>query len=394
MAFGDFTVTRASTKNVLGDAGLYVSVANDTPAFEFNTDGSYRGLLVEPGATNLALQSQTFNEASWTKTRGTVTANTTVAPDGATTADTLTSTETNVNGFLVNQVFTVVTATTYTVSVFLKKGTSNFSAFTAFDGSANGVRQWFNLDTGAVASSNAFGTGWTKSGARITDVGGGWYRCEFAFVTSGTALTTVIYPSVSADLGFGATIGDIGILWQAQLEAGSVATSPIVTTAGTASRAADVVSLTGASSLIGQTEGTLYVEAEFVADSFGRALLNLSVDDNDPTTQTNNRLVLDYTTSNVFRFRSIVGGATQADINSGARTSSIMKFGGAYALNDFAFYINGSSIGTDTSGTVPTCGRIFLGDNIVNNFTYRGWIRSVALFPTRLANTTLESITA
>jgi hypothetical protein len=396
MAFGDFTVTRASTKLRIGSNGLYGSVANNVPAFEFNTDGTYRGLLVEPGATNLALRSQEFNEASWAKTRGTVTANTTVAPDGATTADTLTSTETNVNGFLVNQVFTVVTATTYTVSVFLKKGTSNFSVFTAFDGSANGVRQWFNLNTGVVASSNAFGTGWTKSGARITDVGGGWYRCEFAFVTSGTALTTVIYPSVSADLGFGATIGDIGILWQAQLETGSVATSPIVTTAGTASRVADVVSLTGASSLIGQTSGTIF--AEIVARNFNvspgplRRVVTIS----DGTTS--NRIGIASVLSHNNRYQGVVvnsvGGTTAQIIQSAdIAENTVIKLALGYAVDDIAFYINGSSIGTDTSSAVPACSRIDIGNQLGGDQFINGHIRSVALFPTRLTNTQLASLT-
>jgi hypothetical protein len=95
MAFGDFTVTRASTKNVIGSNGLYQSVANNVPAFEFNTDGSYRGLLVEPGATNLALRSQEFDDAYWVKGVGgvalapVVTANNQTAPDGTSTADTV-----------------------------------------------------------------------------------------------------------------------------------------------------------------------------------------------------------------------------------------------------------------------------------------------------------------
>ena len=52
MAFGDFTVDRNSAKYVLGSGGSYVSYATDEPAFEFNSDGSYKGLLVEPASTN------------------------------------------------------------------------------------------------------------------------------------------------------------------------------------------------------------------------------------------------------------------------------------------------------------------------------------------------------
>ena len=51
-------------------------------------------------------------------------------------------------------------------------------------------------------------------------------------------------------------------VWGAQLEAGSVATSYIPTVASTVTRNADVISLSSVSGLIGQSEGTIYVEAE------------------------------------------------------------------------------------------------------------------------------------
>ena len=59
--FGDFTVDRNSTKYVLGSGGDIISYATDEPAFEFNADGSYKGLLVEPAATNICLQSEDIN---------------------------------------------------------------------------------------------------------------------------------------------------------------------------------------------------------------------------------------------------------------------------------------------------------------------------------------------
>jgi hypothetical protein len=73
----------------------------------------------------------------------------------------------------------------------------------------------------------------------------------------------------------------------------------------------------------------------------------------------------------------------------------MLKMAVAYANNDVAFYINGVQIGTDTSVTIPACSKVNIGSrgsddtNFINDH-----VRSVALFPTRLANATLASLTA
>ena len=86
MAFGDFTVDRNSAKYVLGSGGDIISYATDEPAFEFNADGSYKGLLVEPAATNLCLQSEDIN-TTWSvgSSGATPTQSTEETPDGDTT---------------------------------------------------------------------------------------------------------------------------------------------------------------------------------------------------------------------------------------------------------------------------------------------------------------------
>jgi hypothetical protein len=387
MAFGDFTVVRSTVKNVLGSNGLIGQVAIDTPAFEFNADGTYRGLLVEPGATNLALYSQEFDNAYWVKTNTTAAGNATISPDGTLNADRLTS----------NAVTGIITVDSSGISV--TAGTHSLSAYIKSDG-----WRWVQLRTsgllglGFVNFDIIDGVKGTESAATgtIEPYGDGWFRVSIS-ATLLTASGGIAYNLVSSGTSVRAESatgdGTSGIfIWQAQLETGSVATSPIPTVASTVTRTADDISLASASSLIGQTEGTVYIEAEYIPDGTGRALLNLSASGDD-TTRTNNRFVLGAIPSNQFEFRTVVGGVNQCEIISGARTASILKLAVTYAVNDFAFYINGSSIGTDTLGTVPTCANIYLGANILNAAQYRGWIRSVALFPTRLANATLESIT-
>jgi hypothetical protein len=204
-------------------------------------------------------------------------------------------------------------------------------------------------------------------------------------ISIGTDATTFTYTGV---LGSGV------LLWQAQLETGSVATSPIVTTAGTASRVADAVSLTGASSLIGQTEGVVYAEFQslnFNVPAQARRVVTLS----DGTTD--NRITVAGIVNQNNRYQGIVVNATTATAqiqqSSDVANNSIVRVAIAYKLNDIAFYVNGASIGTDTSSAVPACSRIDIGGQLGADQMINGWIRSVALFPTRLANATLVSLT-
>jgi hypothetical protein len=256
--FGAFTVTRASTKLRIGSNGLYGSVANNVPAFEFNTDGTYRGLLVEPGATNLILYSQELDNAAWTKTQLNTTGtpawvNVAVAPDGTTTAEKLIEDTTSNAHLIATSLATTVIASTYTASVFLKADERSNVRLSRNGGAVGSA---FNLSTQAI--TNASG-----SVGKIEDYGNGWYRCSITFSVASVSTSLYIELQTSASASQETYLGDgtSGLFaWGAQFELGSVATSPIVTTAGTASRVADVVSLTGASSLIGQASGTIFFD--------------------------------------------------------------------------------------------------------------------------------------
>jgi hypothetical protein len=352
MAFGDFTVVRASTKLRIGSNGLYGSVANNVPAFEFNTDGTYRGLLVEPGATNLALNSRNLTAVSWVSTNMTAALTATGADGAVNSATTLTATAGNAT-----ELQTITSASASRV----------FSAV---------VRR--RTGTGVVEITQDNGSTWTA----------------ITLTTSFQRFTTPNQTLTNPTVGFRiVTSGDAIDVDFCQAETGSVATSPIITTGSTGNRAADVVSLTGASSLIGATEGTFY--AEVIARNYtapaNRRILNIRVDGNNVISldakQTIRRYGFDVTN----------GGALQAEFTSGDIMTDNVKLAGAYKVNDFAFYINGNQIGTDTSGTVPnvTTGVIGLGirgDGGAGT-EFNGWIRSVALFPTRLPNATLASLT-
>jgi hypothetical protein len=221
----------------------------------------------------------------------------------------------------------------------------------------------------------------------------GWWRFRISGAASLNSVCRINVEnagSIATTFTGDATSGVL--LWQAQLETGSVATSPIVTTAGTANRVADSVTLALASSVIGQTQGTLYVEyerANFTTTGNTR-LFNIS----DGSTA--NRILFLISPAGLQNMTISTTSSEQASISTGASIFGNNRTAVAYAVNDIAVYRNGSSVGTDASATIPACNRVNIGNGengagASDNFN--GWIRSVALFPTRLPNATLASIT-
>jgi hypothetical protein len=159
-----------------------------------------------------------------------------------------------------------------------------------------------------------------------------------------------------------------------------------------------VVSLTGASSLIGQTEGALYCEVELLNYNIGGTSSCLfGVNFNGASDIFTNGIFFGCVAGQANQPRFIVssGGVnTVALAMSTNRPAGIYKFAGAYASNDAAFYANGAQVGTDSSVTVGANAEIYINYSPVTNRPQVAWIRSVALFPTRLANATLASLTA
>jgi hypothetical protein len=236
-------------------------------------------------------------------------------------------------------------------------------------------------------------TGTDTVSGTSTLIGNGWYRVTLSATASGTGVTR-FQMRLFNDAGSNDFTGD-GVsgtyFWQAQLETGSVATSPIVTTAGTASRVADVVSLTGASSLIGQPAGSMFAEFEFRNTGVVTRVIGITNGDADfdDTFRINKGA-----TGTVVSAGTTLGASQFSITSSGTYVGQIVRVALGYATNDIAFYAQGVQIGTDSASTTPTLSAVLLGVTEDGTGQLNGWIRSVALFPTRLPNATLASLTA
>jgi hypothetical protein len=383
---GDLTFTRASTATRVNEDGLIESVATGVPRIDF-TGGGCGKLLLEPQRTNSILYSEQFDNAYWTKSASTITSNSTTALDGTLSADTLLANGVSSAHSVAAPSMSFALATSYSVSVFVKKGTNDFIQL--FTGAAiGGMFANFNINAGTVGTVGTItGSNPTSS---ITNFGNGWYRCTMnftAFVAGSTVVKFVIVSSASASREETNTLATSVILWGAQLELGSYPTSYTPTTTTAVTRVADSASKTGISSLIGQTEGTLYVD--FVAETpFENRRISLS------DGSSSNRLVVTHSDSGKIQFTYLAAGSAQANFTTTESygNGQVLKIAFGYKQNDFVGYINGVQKFTDNSGNVVAMSEFAFADATLSS-PFIGRVQSAILFPTRKSNAELAELT-
>jgi hypothetical protein len=198
------------------------------------------------------------------------------------------------------------------------------------------------------------------------------------------ALTAFIQQEVLATLVIG-TAYDFTIRIAApQMELGAYATTWVPTTTAAVTRIADAASKTGVSSLIGQTEGTLFVDIipTDVTTTNAIGINNAS---------TTGRVII-FTGGNLIFGQVRVGAVTQFSVNTSATVGVRYKAAIAYKQNDFAFYLNGAQIAVSNTGTVPACSVISY-DAGGDTSPFLGRNNQAALFPTRLTNAQLAQLT-
>ena len=129
------------------------------------------------------------------------------------------------NGLVqVASAISVVDTQSYTVSVFAKKGTNrNYLALKeTMSTGGGGVTQWFNLNTGALAT---LAPGSATSVAAISDEGNGWYRCSVKFTANATRTGGIMF-TVAENDGNNTNTDNQGFiyLWGAMFADGSILT--------------------------------------------------------------------------------------------------------------------------------------------------------------------------
>ena len=326
-ALSDYIKTEGTTET------KRVETFTDVPRLDW-LNSSCPSLLLEPQRSNIQLRSEEFDNAVWSKVNASITANQIVAPNGEYTADKLTATASSLSTYVYEQ-HSLSTSTDYSMSVFVKKGTSNLVRLDLEDfTSGTQGRMTFNLNTKEITQ--------TVGTASYEDYGNGWYRLKVSFTTSATLgvhyLRIWDYETVN---------GAYFYLWGAQMEQGSYPTSYIKTEASTVTRLKDECLNGGDSDLFDITEGTFFIDA----NNFGTPLNSY------------NMITLSDGGNNLIRFiyessrirTTVYNGATQQDyFITGTSDNQRNKVAITFKENEFKTYFNGILKDTDTSGVVPT----------------------------------------
>jgi hypothetical protein len=313
-----------------------------------------KGLLVEEARTNFLVASDQFDAASWTKPDATVSTNSVVSPDGTSSAERLTPSGATP---IVRQTYTTTTAGSYIATVWLKSSSA----------------------TNVTISLRPSGAGSPVS--VVCAVTSAWQRFSVS-ITAASGITAIQFWIEVFSQAVDA--------WGAQLEAGSFATSYIPTGAATATRSADVASVSTQAFPYGATEGTLVANLSWNAVS---SVFSYTVTISDNSL--NNLIgVFTQNESSGTGGRVRISGTDSALLYSSPAaipSSSPTKQALTYKVNDFAYDDTTSAVITDTTGDVPQS-LSTLSLNTSSRSSYH--IRQITYIPRRLSNTELQTRTA
>lgn len=385
------TFTRGTTGTYYNSSGAVVSASSGTPRFDYNPGTlALRGLLLEEQRTNLCLRSQELDNAAWNLTDGTRTANTTVAPDGTTTADTLTGSDLGgVGRCSLNNAAAIVTATggqTHVMSAYVKKGSALFAMISHYNSVAGHRRVWFDLTNGTLGNQDAGSIG------TIQSVGNGWYRITVVNSAPSTSDLYMFLECSRVNASVGCDPFDTVIFWGAQCELGLQATSYMPTTSSTFTRFADAGEMTSTnfSAWYNQTEGTFVADFTPIFPGSGVAggsivsTMGGSLNDRMDTYQYSSQYHVD-----------IANGGTQiVSLAYGTPAANVAhSFAVAFKSNDFASCVDGGTIAPDTSGTPPTVSLLQLfarGDGASRG---TGWLERLRFYNVRKTDTQMQALT-
>jgi hypothetical protein len=381
-------------------SGLSGYIATTTAArydlpYEWDASNASLGILIEEARTNLYTRSQEFNHSDWGVTEFTVATNNTTAPDGTTTAERITCTNTT-GVHHVHQQQSLTNGTSYTQSVFVKRGAGRY--FSVGIGSGISARGGctFDLQTGTI--SNTQSTIVTATGT-ISDAGNGWFRVSVSLAANSTGSWYGMFSSSGVsnptldifgrDDTHAAAGTETYYIWGAQFEAGSFPSSPIHTIAATVTRGGDNITLATSTFPFSATAGALVLSWQALEDASFSTILNL----NDGAGGEAEQFSINHDGGWVFGV--VDGGSAQTNLSLGANAiNTTMKMGMAWAANDFAAVRDGGAAATDGSGTLPTVAKLQIGAYVFANPGMAIRIRQLTYLARRATNGELQTRTA
>ena len=354
------TFTRSgNTATVVNSSGFIAPINADLPRFDYDpVTLACKGLLIEEARTNLALYSEDFTNAFWTKGgTSSISATLITSPANTATANILVGADgTDRNGNVLLRTYTGLTSgASYTVSYYVIGQGGTTATLYARD-----------------ATTGAFG------GTTLA-LTGTWQRITRT-ITLGASTT-------ACNTYLGNTNGDIGV-WGGQFELGAFATSYIPTEASALTRNADVATMTGTnfSDWFNATEGTIFCQTYSdlgypnLAFSFYADANNTIFNANDGTIGRSRLLIRN-------------AGSFVTNVQSGTTTYQPMKqaFGLKSGANSGA--VNGTLFINNNAATLPSgLSELWIGRRGDTGGATNAWVQKINYYPLLLTQSELRAI--
>jgi hypothetical protein len=338
------------------------------------------GYLAELEVENLIDDSELIQ--NWAKTRCTVSANTAVAPNGETTADTLAEDGTAANThFASTASVNYANATQYVVSIWAQKINRTWLRFAVNNNGTNSTAS-FDLDNGVIGgTSNADGHG-------MINYGNDWYRCWMTWVHDAAEARAVAVQIAEGDEDpiFDGLSQNSLYVFGAQVEAGNYPTSYIETPNGaTATRLKDQLRYEGLANLGGvgsNQQGALACKALLPnIDTPAAYLITLS----DGGAAADRVLLRGNAAGDTIGALTAATGGNGGLVNSTTQISSnvVRSIAAQYKKNHLSLIIDGASEGTvDTTVDIPDdLDRIDIGQSWTAGEQLNGIISDIRIYP-------------
>jgi hypothetical protein len=357
----------------------------DVPRIDFrNADGTLSScgrLLLEPQRTNSTRNSSMVGAVAGTP--GTLPTNW-VGGSAAGLTRTIVGVGTE-NGLpYIDFRYNGTSATTTIVFVL-----DSLGAITASAGQSWNFSSYLRLVSGTIDSAQLFWdeyNGATYLNSKSTSISVNSTLSRFSLTGTTAVNCNTLNPFIRVLITNGAAYDFTIRIAAPQMELGSYATTWVPTTTAAVTRIADVASKTGVSSLIGQTEGTIYWEGFLSPGADDTFTFNLSA---------GNTVIIAKNVSNQVQAR-IIANSAQTSLSTTTTHNGFTKIALGYKSENTVLYVNGNlasvSSNSYTFSAALSVINLAFGSTVFFGFEKKETTQA-ALFPTRLTNAQLAQLT-
>ena len=335
-------------------------ILEDMPRLDYSGGASCPALLLEPQRTNKLSNSEYINSGStWVEENGAdCTPNYATSPEGV---DNATRVQLDNSG-----------------AFSLTRIWSNFSPNASNDTASFYAKSNTGSSFDIVIYFRDAGFGAVRGNKTIT-ITNEWQRFDLTADCSGAAgnVMFLIYnTTASENWDF--------LMYGAQVEAGNYPTSYIPTYGASVTRSVDVCNGAGDADTFNDSEGVLFVELEALAEDSTYRFISVS----DGTST--NRINILLNNNNTLRAFVAGVGSLISSVDITQNNKAAIK----YKSGDYAFWVNGTEVATNTSTSGTHTGLDTLSFDMGNGSNdFYGKTKQVLYFPTALTDTELASLT-